>query len=249
MILRRLTRQMNEQNWGAATVEMVVVVLSIIIGLGFSNWNEERLEAFDGEKYLERIAGELEQDIRFFNGVIRGNERDIENAEFLLETVANEDLVRENPTRFITSVASVGASFVVNVNNNTFEEIKFSGKLEWIDDEELRNEIADYYDFIEVSQTFSHMRMAAETGYQERYAGVLAPEHYGRFGRDVEYSEVDALLVYERFIQKQELIDWIPIIISAKQGTVRFSNRSQQIAEELLAKIRGEEPPVDEEPV
>ncbi len=190
MILRRLSKNMNEQNWGAAGVEMVVVVLSIVIGLGFSNWNEDRLEALDGEDYLERIAIELEQDIRFFNGVIRGNERDIDNAQFLLETVDSEALVRENPTRFITSISSVGASFVANVSNNTFEEIKFSGKLEWVDDEELRNEIADYYDFIEVTQTFSHLRLAAETGYQERYAGILAPEQYGRFGRDVEYSEV-----------------------------------------------------------
>ena len=239
-------KHVTDENWFVVGLEMVVVVLGIIIGLQFSNWNEQRLELVKGQSYLNRIADELEQDIRFFNGVLRSNERSIENAQFLLETAENEDLVREDPTRFITSIASVGASIVVNVNNNTFEEIKFSGKLEIIEDEELRAQIADYYDFIEISQTFSHMRMDAETGYQNRYVGVLTPDQYSGAGRDVSYTEVDALLVYERFMQNLPLIDWLPVMIKTKRNTISFSTRSQRRAEELLAKIRGEELPEEE---
>ncbi len=246
MILRRLRHYLKEQNLSAAGLEMIVVIISIIIGLGFSNWNEERLENLEGDRYLSRIADELEQDIRFFDGVLRMNERSIKNAEFLLQTIENENLVREDPSRFITSLSTIGASIVVNVNNNTFEEIKFSGKLDQIDDEELRSQIADYYDFIEVSQTFNHLRINAEVGYQDRYAGILAPEQYGQFGRNIEYSEVDALLVYERFLENEELIEWIPILIGAKHGTINFSTRSQQNAKNLLAKIRGETPEDDE---
>lgn len=245
MILRSLTKHVNEQNWFAVGLEMVVVVLGIIIGLQFSNWNEERLELVKGENYLNRIADELEQDIRFFDGVLRSNERSIENAQFLLDTIDNEGLVREDPTRFISSLASIGSSIIVNVSNNTFEEIKFSGKLELINDEELRNQIADYYDFVEVSQAFAHLRIHAETEYQNRYAGVLAPDQHSQFNRDVTYSEVDALLVYERYAQKPELLKWIPIIIGTKRGTILSSTRSQRNAKELLARIRGE--PIEEE--
>lgn len=246
MILRRLSDALKQQDWFIVGLEMVVVVLGIIIGLQFSNWNEERLELVKGESYLNRIADELEQDIRFFDNVLRSNERSIENAQFLLETVENEDLVREDPTRFITSLSSAGVSFVININNNTFEEIKFSGKLEIIADEELRDEIADYYDFIEISQTFSHLRIDAEMEYQKRYVGILAPDQFRQFGRDVSYSEIDALLVYERFMQTPALIEWLPIMINTKRGTIAFSNRSQQNAKELLAKIRGEELPEGE---
>ncbi|MBT5072337.1 MAG: hypothetical protein HOM63_01265 [Kordiimonadaceae bacterium] len=108
MILRRFMKHVTDENWFVVGLEMVVVVLGIIIGLQFSNWNEQRLELVKGQSYLNRIADELEQDIRFFNGVLRSNERSIENAQFLLETAENEDLVREDPTRFITSIASVG---------------------------------------------------------------------------------------------------------------------------------------------
>tara|TARA_R110002073_G_scaffold294792_1_gene460603 strand:- start:110 stop:859 length:750 start_codon:yes stop_codon:yes gene_type:complete len=239
MLLRRITKHVVDQNWVAVGIDMLVVILGIYIGFQLNNWNVERQNAKKGKNYLERIADELEQDIRFFDGVLNSNNRSIENAQFLLETLDKEDLVREDPTRFITSVASVGASIVVNVSNNTFEEIKFSGNLELIADEELRNQIADYYDFIEVSQTFSHLRFNAETEYQNRYAGTLAPDQFNQFVRDVSYSEVDALLVYERFTQTPDLIEWLPIIINAKRGTIAFSTRSQQNAKDLLDKIRG----------
>ncbi len=246
MLLRRITQHVKEQNWFAVGLDMAVVIIGIFVGLQLSDLNENRKNAIKGQGYLDRIADELEQDIRFFGGVIQMNERTLENAQFLLDTVDNEDLVREDPTRFITSLAFTGASMVVNVSDNTIEEIKFSGNLELIKDEELRNEIVDYYDFIEISQTFSHLRQEAEMEYQRRIAGVLAPEHM-EFNRDPNYSEVDALLVYERFLAKPEFIEWIPIVMSQKNGTIGFSRQSQRNAEELLAKIRGEELPAEEE--
>ena len=239
MLLRRITKHIKEQNWIAVAIDMLVVVFGVYLGFQLNSWNEDSQNVQKGESYLDRIADELEQDDRFFEVVISSNKRNIENAEFLLNTIDDEGLVREDPTRFITSLAFVGSSFVVNVSNNTFEEIKFSGNLELIKDEELRNQIADYYDFIEVERNFSHMRLDAETEYQKRVAGLLSPEQ-SNFMQDVTYSEVDALLIYERFIQKQELIDWIPIVMNAKRGTVGFSTRAQENAQKLLSKIRGD---------
>lgn len=240
MILRRLTKHVNEQNWFAVWLDLGVVIIGVIAGLQVSNWNEERQNNLKGQNYLERIADELEQDIRFFDGVLSSNNRSIEDARFLLETINNENLVRENPTKFITAFTISGASIVVNVSNNTIEEIKYSGNLELIADEELRNKIADYYDFIEVSQTFSHLRISAETEYQKRNVGILDPDQFSQFGRSVTYNEEDAVLVYERFIENKKLHEWLPVIMGSKLSTIGFSTRSQNNAKELVAMIRGD---------
>ncbi len=174
------------------------------------------------------------------------NERNFENGQFLLNTIENKELVNEDPTRFITSLAFVGSSLVVNVSNNTIEEIKFSGNLELIKDEELRNEIVDYYDFIEVSENFSHTRIDAEIEYQKRTAGLLGPK-YSELGRNLSYTKEEALPIYNQFVKKQDLIEWIPITMASKRGTIGFSKRSRQNAKELIAKIRGEEIPEEEE--
>lgn len=245
MLLRRLTKHIKEQNWFAVILDMIVVIFGVYLGFQLNDWNENRKNLQKGESYLQRIAGELEQDIRFFDNVIRMNELNFENGQFLLDSIKNKELVREDPTRFISSLAFVGSSLVVNVSNNTIEEIKFSGNLELISDEELRNEIVDYYDFIEVSETFSHLRLDAETEYQRRAAGLLAPK-YSDFVRDQNYTVEEALPIYDQFITKQDLIDWIPIAMFSKRGTISFSKQSRQNAKELIAKIRGEEMPAEE---
>jgi len=242
MLLRRITKHVKEQNWVAVGIDMLVVILGIFIGFQLNSWKEERQDAVKGQGYLERIAAELEQDIRFFENVINGNNQNIENAFFLLETLEDEDLVREDPTRFITSISGIGYSFVVNVSNNTFEEIKYSGNLELIPDSDLRNDIADYYDFIEIEQNFSHIRKFAETEYFRRNTNILSADPNMDLQRFSErkYSEVDALLAHEKFIQNQELIDWIPSLINSKKTTTGFSIGAQRRAKELLAEITGE---------
>lgn len=239
MLLRRITKHIKEQNWFAVVLDTFVVIFGVFLGFQINEWNNERKDALKGESYLERIAGELEQDIRFFDNIIRSNESGMENAQFLLDTLKNEALVQEDPTRFITSLAFVGSSFVVNVNNNTIEEIKFSGNLELIKNEELRNDIINYYDFIEVTENFSHMRMDSETEYQKRIAGVLEP-HQSEFGRDLSYTEEEAMIAYERFKKNQALIDWIPIIMGSKRGTIGFSTQSRRNAQELVDAIRAD---------
>lgn len=245
MLIRRITKHLEDQNWFAVALDMLVVIFGVYLGFQLNDWNENRKSIEKGDSYLERIAGELEQDIRFFDNVIRMNEMNFENGQFLLDTIKNKELVNADPTRFITSLAFVGSSLVVNVSNNTIEEIKFSGNLELINDEELRNEIVDYYDFIEVSETFSHLRLDAETEYQKRAAGLLDPK-YLEFSRDPSYTVEESLPIYDQFITKQELIDWIPIAMFSKQGTIEFSKQSRQNAKELIAKIRGEEIPEEE---
>ncbi len=246
MLIRRLTKHIEDQNWFAVILDMVVVIFGVYLGFQLNDWNENRKSIEKGESYLQRIAGELEQDIRFFDNVISMNERNFENGQFLLDTIENKELVNEDPTRFITSLAFVGSSLVVNVSNNTIEEIKFSGNLELIKDEELRNEIVDYYDFIEVSENFSHTRIDAEIEYQKRTAGLLGPK-YSELGRNLSYTKEEALPIYNQFVKKQDLIEWIPITMASKRGTIGFSKRSRQNAKELIAKIRGEEIPEEEE--
>ncbi len=241
MLLRRITKHLTDQNWVAVGIDMLVVIIGIFIGFQLNNWNVERQNAVKGQGYLSQIAEELKQDISFFEGVINGNNRNIENALFLLETVEDEELVREDPTRFITSISGIGFTFTVNVSNNTFEEIKYSGNLELIPNVELRNKIADYYDFIEIEQTFSHLRTFAETEYFKRSAGILNAEltNGAQNSSGREYSEVDALLVYERFIQNQNLIEWIPMVMQTKRSSIGFSSSAQRRAKELLAEING----------
>jgi len=62
MILRRLTRSLQEQNWMAIIIEFVLLVAGVFLGLQVSNWNEARVEAAQEKYILAGIAQDLGSD-------------------------------------------------------------------------------------------------------------------------------------------------------------------------------------------
>jgi hypothetical protein len=218
----------------------LVVVVGIFVGLQISNLNEARKNVLKGESYLNRIAAELEQDIEFFDATLRVNTMGAENGLFLLSTLENEELVRDNPTKFILTIAGLGSTLKINVSNNTFEEIKFSGNLELIDNEDLRNKIADYYDFIEMERNWSHARVLVENTYSSLNVGILRVDQMSQFNPNNEelYSAEEAMVAYGKFKQNKAMINWIPTVVNSKRNNVFFDTSAQRRAKELVVEIR-----------
>lgn len=82
MLLRSVTKHVKEQNWTAIGIDFVIVVIGVFVGIQVSNWNETR-KAFEQEReLLERLRGEISQNIdnsqekrRFFDTVYASAER------------------------------------------------------------------------------------------------------------------------------------------------------------------------------
>lgn len=63
MILRRLTRNVRDQNWTAIGIELVIVVLGVFLGIQVSNWNEARAERARERLLLGELRAELAESI------------------------------------------------------------------------------------------------------------------------------------------------------------------------------------------
>ena len=66
----RLFGRLREHDWMAATIELVIVVVGILIALGVSNWNGDRLDRRHSAHYLARIHADLLTDRRNIRDVI-----------------------------------------------------------------------------------------------------------------------------------------------------------------------------------
>lgn len=64
MTIRRIIGQLRKQDWGAAFVELLVVVVGIFLGLQANNWNEERKAQTEGYFYLDLLRRQLIEEIR-----------------------------------------------------------------------------------------------------------------------------------------------------------------------------------------
>ena len=63
MIMRRLSQSLKEQNWTAISVEFVLLVLGVFLGIQAANWNQSRADERLGLAYAARLHTDLARDL------------------------------------------------------------------------------------------------------------------------------------------------------------------------------------------
>ena len=63
MLLRRITKDVKDQNWFAVGIDFCIVVVGVFIGIQVANWNDERQDRVDEVYYLERILTDIDDSI------------------------------------------------------------------------------------------------------------------------------------------------------------------------------------------
>lgn len=62
MILRRLAQNLKEQNWTAISIEFVLLVLGVFLGIQAANWNAERETRQKAVVFTERLVDDLRRE-------------------------------------------------------------------------------------------------------------------------------------------------------------------------------------------
>jgi hypothetical protein len=70
VIIRRLTESIKQQDWFVATIEIMIVVVGIFIGLQVDDWNDNRVFHQSETKSLYELKLELEASILLTEGRI-----------------------------------------------------------------------------------------------------------------------------------------------------------------------------------
>ncbi|MDR7067814.1 hypothetical protein J2X02_000631 [Pseudoxanthomonas japonensis] len=137
--------RLRRHNWTASIIELVIVALGILLALQVSNWNQERLDRARGDRYLQRIHSELVAD-----------RQDIDQTIALWRTVSTYggaaiahgergDLVGGSRWKTVLAYYHASQLKTIELEDTTFSEMRDSGDLGLIANEELRKQLANYY--------------------------------------------------------------------------------------------------------
>ena len=249
MLLRRLADAIRKQNWFTVVLEVLIIVVGIFIGLQVDGWNEQRKDRILEQRYFERIYDELALDIDVFEIGIKLAESRRTMGELLIEALQDSSVVRANPAAFIIAIEQAGYTFLPAINDSTFEELKFTGDLAIIQDEELRASLTGYYKLIKQYAQWSYLRESFQTGYSDRVLGILTPEQQretrdmvrrfdepARDNQPIELGENEALKALERMREKQDFIDQIPRATN-NDGPIRNLRLWKNAAEDLRNSV------------
>jgi hypothetical protein len=145
MILRRFAEALRTRDWLTVGIELVIVVVGVFLGIQVSNWNESRHEQHRARGYLERIQGDLQDDIgelgkrrTFWTQVAGYGNSAIAYAE-------TGRLVDDSAWQTVLAFYQASQLFPYVPVNITYEEMRGAGELSLLRDQALRQTLAVYY--------------------------------------------------------------------------------------------------------
>ncbi len=145
MILRRIADAFRRQDWFTVTVETLMVVLGVFLGLQVNNWNEARIEGERSREYLSRIRAELVADIAELErhrGLWQAGVNEGYAAVSYAETGARGSAT---DWEILRSFLHASQSHQLAFADTTYSELRSSGELRLIPDADLRSALTDYY--------------------------------------------------------------------------------------------------------
>ncbi|MFT5453399.1 MAG: hypothetical protein ACI9N9_002908 [Enterobacterales bacterium] len=92
MILKRLAESFKNQNWFVVTVEILIVVIGIFIGLQVDDWNQSRKDDTQSQLFLEQLNLDIESDLLSIKDAIESHEMFIKHGKIALRFLDGENV-------------------------------------------------------------------------------------------------------------------------------------------------------------
>lgn len=145
MILNRIIQSIRSGNLTTLTIELVIVVVGVFMGIQVSNWNDERKDQALAVSYLHGIQADLEADIDNYEDRLNFWQQvsDYGATGLGFAQSGADQGQAEWPVLLAYFQASQLGEFYTT--KTTYEELKSEGALGLISNRKLRNLLSQYY--------------------------------------------------------------------------------------------------------
>ena len=142
---RRWGGKAREQNWFAAVIDFVTVVVGVFFGIQASNWNDSRKERAEERRYYAQILDDLSADQRILQVALQRAAKYDAAAENTLRAIRSGIPPNSAPGRFAVDIHYAGFLYIPRPSRRTYDELISTGNLGLLQSEAAKAAIADYY--------------------------------------------------------------------------------------------------------
>lgn len=190
MSVRTLAMRLAQRDWAAVLIEIFIVFVGILAALQVSNWNEQRKDNARGNEYLQRLHVELLQDADNLELIAQFWTRVAANGEAALAFAERGQLSEGSAWKTLLAYYQASQVWPYRKSDVTFQEIRSSGSLLLIRDDELRTRIAQHYSAASGSQVVEVLGLIPR--YREHVRGLF-PWQIQRYIWERCYESRDAM--------------------------------------------------------
>ncbi len=136
MLLRRVTKHVRAQNWTAITLDFLIVVVGIFVGLQVSNWNDARVLRAEEGLLLSRLSADFEVIDHRLKSHIDEYFQNMVSIEFVNHVLESNAAI--DSTDFRTKLDRVMSVTAPPNRSATFAEMASAGKVDLVHNDSLR---------------------------------------------------------------------------------------------------------------
>ena len=145
-------------------------------------------------------------------------------SNLLIAAAANPELVRQRPAEFMAAIQQSAYTNTPSLNSDTFEELRATGGLGLLRDEELKAALFEYYRYDHSQRQYLSLQLMTEFRHFELASGILTNDQYvwlqDEIGFvspanpvDVEFTteQLDGIVdAAQRIKESPEFVAWLP---------------------------------------
>lgn len=192
MIMRRLAQNLREQDWTAISIEFVLLVAGVFLGIQVANWNQTRIDRTLEAGYLASLAGDIRGDVEEFDEIDRISSHRLSALGYLLwgaagqaapttfESARGTILIQDVPPFQPGDPRSAGIALFIlatlDGNRLTYDTLIGSSGIDVIRDDALVRAIQAYYAAVDKARTFeAELRVSRERLIDAQQQAGLSP--------------------------------------------------------------------------
>ena len=149
-MLRRFRERLRAQDWFGVSIELVIVVVGVFLGMQVTNWNAERVERRAGRSYVERIRADLGRNEQALEARIAYY---LQVKKHALAALAAFDRPKaELGEPFLVDAFQASQILSPILDKSTYVELISAGAMNSIPDVAVRRQIASFYQNLSASE-------------------------------------------------------------------------------------------------
>lgn len=222
MLLRRFMSNLNEQNWLAVFLDLLVVILGIFLGLQVTEWNNQRIENIRSVDYLERILVDFDNNVELQEILIPAFHKRRKQLVETYRMLRAPDDSTYDEQYFIEGIGTIERDIGVDINITTINELISAGDLKLIKSADVKLAIG------QLLQKLGRIKYVMSRNRRDNSPAVH--EIYKKIDRG--YGKTDALLSplfdIEALRQDKELSALLSIVLNNQRDMASMQVRLHQ---------------------
>lgn len=224
-------------NYQQLSTEFVIVFLGVVLALGVDNWRSKVEDRELEADYLARLLPELELGIRQFEFQSGRFERALAASESLVAYLEQEKQLdpASDLAELFAQASAIGGNSSALIHDAVFQELRSTGRLNIIQNPDIRSGIANYYQQLEYTKSTMDqfpkaliLRFAELTNY--------VPEDFLRFG--VVFPEKAKIRLVNNILADPDVVKELRTANSFNRQFLRSFQLAIQANEELTSKLQ-----------